>query len=165
MPGIRLEKPFAPVCETGVLELVGADEEVNTDDYGGSVSADVSRGPQPSSGLIIAAIFIATETGTGAVQDSAGKLLIFDADPNPTAGDTALTAAEHKTKIAEIEVAALDWETDANGGHAYLNQLQIPYHAVSTLYFVWFHTDSTDLNDAAGDDEVLEVNLWYLPFS
>lgn len=165
MPGIRLEKPFAPIRETGVLELVGADEEVNTDDYGGSVSADVSTGSQPSSGLIIAAMFVATEEGTGDVQDSAGRLLIFDADPNPTVGDTALVAAEHKTKIGEIEVAAADWQTDTGGGHVYYADLQIPYHAVSTLYFVWFHEDATDLNDAAGDDEVLEVNLWYVPWS
>jgi len=144
--------------ELGLTELVGINEEVNTNDYGGSV--DVEIGTQVS-GEILSFAFYATEDGSGAVQDSAGKLIILDADPEVSVGDTALAAAEWPTVLGVVTVAAADWVTDANGGCAFIYDQPIPFHAVSTLYFVWLHTDATDLNDAAGDDEQLEFNAWY----
>ena len=144
-----LSQPWDAIREGGLLELVDKDDEVNTDDYGESTSFDLP-GDQPSSGEIIAFAFYATETGTGAVQDSAGELLILDADPAVSAGDTAITAAEWQTVIGRVSVAATDWTTDANGGVAYIYDQPVPFHDVSTLYFVWLHTDATDLNDGAG---------------
>ena len=149
----------AEMKESGVLELVGKDEEVNTNDYGGSVALTI--GTDAYSGEIYEFVFIATEEGTGDVQDSAGWLLIFDADPATTAGDTSITAAERKTLVGQVEVAATDWITDANGGSAYIHSQPVSFHAVTSLYLVWFHTDATDLNDGAGDDEVLSVNCRY----
>jgi hypothetical protein len=156
-----LSQPFDPIREIGVTELVGADEEVNTSDFGGSVEVDVSPGPQPASGEFLSFCFIATETGAGAVQDSAGKLLILDADPAVAVGDTALTAAEWATVIGYVDVDAGDWVTDAGGGVAFIQDQKIPFHSLSSVYFVWFHEDAVDLNDAAGDDEILQVNAWY----
>jgi hypothetical protein len=159
-----LTMPFDKIRESGVMELVGINEQVDQNDYSGSVSFNLP-GTQPASGLLLSFAFYATEDGTGAVQDSAGELLIFDADPNPTSGDTALTAAEWVTCLGRITVNAANWTTDANGGVAYIDDHQIPFHGVQTLYFVWFHTDATSLNDGAGDDEQLEVNIWYQRYS
>ncbi|CAK0775245.1 hypothetical protein CCP3SC1AL1_770023 [Gammaproteobacteria bacterium] len=103
----------------------------------------------------------ATEDGSGAVQDSAGILYVFDADPSISSGDTAISAAARVTTIGKIAIGAGDWDTDANGGLAYVSNLPIPFHAVSTLYFSWKHLDATSLNDAAGDDEQLEFNIWW----
>jgi hypothetical protein len=149
----------AEIQESGVLELVGKNEEVNTDDYGASVALTI--GTSACSGELYEFVFIATEEGDGAVQDSAGWLLIFDADPATTAGDTSITAAERKTLIGQVEVTADDWITDANGGSAYIYDQVVSFHAVTSLYLVWFHTDDTDLNDEAGNDEVLEVEIKY----
>jgi hypothetical protein len=160
-----LSMPFDAIRETDVIELVGADEEVNTSDFGGSVEVDVSPGPQPASGEFLSFVFIATESGGGAVQDSAGKLLILDADPAVAVGDTALTAAEWATVIGYVDVDVSDWVTDANGGVAYIANQLVPFHNVENVYFVWYHEDSTDLNDGAGDDEVLQVNAWYRRYS
>ena len=80
-------------------------------------------------------------------------------------GDTALTAAEWVTVIGRVTVEAGDWTTDANGGVAFIYDNPVYFHDVSTLYFVWFHTDATDLNDAAGDDEQLEFNGLFQRFS
>ena len=148
------------IHEIGVTELVGINEEVNTNDYGASV--EVALG-STMSGELLSFMFIASETGGGGVQDSAGKLLIFDADPAISAGDTALAAAgaEHQTLIGVVSVAASDWVTDAAGGAAYIYNQPVPFHEVSTVYLAWLHTDATDLNDGAGDDEILEVNAWY----
>jgi hypothetical protein len=151
-------QPFSALLEGGLTELVGVDEEVNTNDFGGSVS--VALGGEYS-GEILSFAFYATEDGEGAVQDSAGKLIILDADPAVAVGDTALAAAEWPTVLGVVPVAASDWVTDANGGCAYICDKPIAFHALSTLYFVWLHTDSADLNDAAGDDEQLEFNFWY----
>jgi len=151
-----------PLKELGLTELVGINEEVNTNDFGGSVSVSVADGNgNPVSGEILSFAFYATEDGSGAVQDSAGQLFILDADPAISAGDTAITAAEWVTVLGRVKVAATDWTTDANGGIAYIYDNPIPFHALKTLYFAWFHTDATDLNDAAGDDEQLEFNAWY----
>lgn len=146
--------------EIGITELVGINEEVNTDDYGASVQ--VSFG-ETASGEFLAFMFVASETGSGAVHDSAGQLLIFDADPAISAGDTALVAAgaEHKTLIGIVTVAASDWQTDANGGAAFIYNVPVPFHELGSVYLAWFHTDATDLNDAEGDDELLHVNAWY----
>lgn len=146
------------MLEGGLTELVGINEEVNTSDYGGSVTVTLAAG---YSGEILNFAFYATEDDAGAIQDSAGVLYILDADPAVAAGDTAMTAAEWVTVLGKVEVEAADWDVDANGGCAYIYSPPVPFHALSSLYFVWFHTDGTDLNDAAGDDEQLEFNFWY----
>jgi hypothetical protein len=152
-------KPFDAMIEGGLTELVGKDEEVNTDDYGASVGVSLA---ETSSGEILSFAFYASEEDSGAVQDSAGKLLIFDADPSVSAGDTALAdVATWQTVIGKVSLVAGDWTTDANGGVAYVTDVPVPFHSLATLYFAWFHEDATDLNDAAGDDEVLDFNFWY----
>jgi len=60
-----------------------------------------------------------------------------------------------------MDIEASDWDTDANGGSACVKDQVVAFHAVTSLYLVWFHTDDTDLNDAAGNDEVLEVEIKY----
>lgn len=150
-------RPFQlGVFETGVTELVGKDEKVDQNDYGGSVPITVH-----GSGELLSFLFIATEEGDGAVQDSAGTLFILDADPAVSAGDTALALAEHQSVIGKVDVAAGDWSTDANGGTAFECCQPVPFHEAENLWLVWLQTDATGLNDVAGDDEVLEVNIWF----
>ena len=149
--------PFQAVTEIAVVELVGADEEVNTSDYGGSVALALGGS---YSGYIDGVCIFATEDGTGAVQDSAGVLLFLDADPATTAGDTAITNAERLTVLGQVTFYASDWQTDATGGSA-CKEPGIPFHALSNIYALWFHTDATDLNDAAGDDESAELEVRY----
>jgi hypothetical protein len=146
------------MLEGGLTELVGVDEEVNTNDYGGSVGVALGG---TYSGEILSFCFYATQDGAGAIQDSAGQLIILDADPAVASGDVAMTAAEHVTVLGRVPVAAADWHVDANGGHAYIHGVPVRFHGLSTLYFVWFHEDAVDLNDGAGDDEQLEFNFWF----
>lgn len=151
-------QPFSVMLEGGLTELVGADEQVDQNDYGGSVGVSLGG---TYSGEILSFAFYATESGSGAVQDSAGRLLILDADPSLAAGATALDAAEWVTVLGMVQVESDDWITDANGGIAYVKDTPVPFHALSTLYLVWYHEDATSLNDGAGDDEVLQCNFWY----
>lgn len=151
-------QPFDAILEGGLTELVGINEQVDQNDYSGSVGVALGG---TYSGEILSVAFYATEDGTGAVQDSAGILYVFDADPTISSGDTSMTAAERVTILGKIAIGAADWDTDTNGGLAYICNQPIPFHAVSTLYFVWKHLDATALNDAAGDDEQLEFNFWY----
>jgi len=164
---LQLSQPWDPIRETGVIELVGTDEQVDQNEFGAAASFTMP-GNQAASGKLVSFMFIATEEGTGAIQNSAGQLLIFDADPGHNVGDdgTGISGAEWKALIGVIAVAAGDWTAEDNGGFAYKQStLPIPFHAVDTLYFVWRHTDATSLNDGAGDDEVLEVNVWYERYS
>lgn len=156
-----LIQPFDGIRESGLLELIGINEQVDQNDYSGSVELDVSPGPQPCSGVIQQVAFIQTEDGSGAILSLEGDLYVFDADPNPTSGDTALTAAEWVTCIGKCSVASTDWNTDANGGFAKVIDEPIWFHGAASLYFVFKLTSATSVNSAAGDDEQLEINVWY----
>ena len=154
-----LTKPFANILEAGVTELVGINEQVDQNDYSGSVA--ISLGAQPVSGEILAFAFYATEDGSGAILQSTGKLILFDADPAVTSGDTALAAAEYPTILGVVEVGSSDWHADTAGAVAYITDTPVPFHALATLDAVWFHSAATSINSAAGDDEQLELNFWY----
>jgi len=156
-----LTSPHWQICETDLVELVGADEQVDQNDYGGSVAVTLGDGVRPCSGELLSFALFSTETGSGAVQTPAGILLILDADPATTAGDTAITAAERVTILGHVAVAATDWQSDANGGSAFVYNQPIPFHNLQTLYFLWVHEDATSLNDGAGDDEILQAKAWY----
>jgi hypothetical protein len=154
----RLTQPFESIQELGVTELIGADEQVDQNDYAASV--EVALGSLVS-GEFLQFTFYSRETGTGSVQTPAGSLFILDADPSIAAGDTAMTAAERLTVIAEIPVASADWQSDANGASVTITNTPVAFHAVDSLFFAWFHEDATSFNDGAGDDEILEFNAWY----
>ena len=158
MTGVpRLTKPYMPIVELGLTELIGINEQVDQNDDGGSVAISFDI---PTSGEILNALFVATEDGSGAVQTPAGTLLIFDANPAITAGDTALAAGTWEKLIGMITIAASDWKSDTAGAAAYVCDTPICFHDVTALYLAWLHEDATSFNDAVGDDEQLEVNLW-----
>jgi hypothetical protein len=148
-----------PILELGLTELIGADEKVDQNDYSGSVA--ITLGAQPVSGELLAFAFYSTESGSGAVLQPTGKLMLLDADPAVASGDTALTAAEHVTVLAIVDVAAGDWVADAAGAVAYIVDTPVVFHSLATIYAVWKHTLATSYNDAAGDDEQLRFNAWY----
>jgi len=159
---MSLQAPMFPPVETGVLELVGANEQVDQNEFGAAVSYDLIAA-RPMAGALLAVTLLSSEAGTGAIQTPAGQLLVFDADPGHSAGDdgSGISAAEWQGLIAAIDVQAVDWTAEDNGAFCNLRNFEpIPFHRLSTLYFVWRHTDAISLNDAAGDDEVLSVNVW-----
>jgi len=157
-----LTAPMFPPLETAVLELIGKDEAVAQNTFGAAVSYTVP-GTTPSSGFLLAFTFISSEEGTGDILTPAGQLLVFDADPGHSAGDSGsgISTAEWQTLICKIDVSSGEWITEDNAAVVNVRDFQpIPFHRVSTLYFVWRHTSATGFNDAAGDDEVLDVNVW-----
>jgi hypothetical protein len=150
--------PFAPILEGGLTELIGINEQVDQDDYSGSVEVTLLH---KGSGEILSFAFYNTEDGSGAILSPEGWLYILDADPAIASGDTAMTAAERVTVLGRVEVASGDWEADANGGMAYIYDTPVPFHELSSLFFVFKLTSATSMNSAAGDDEQLEFNFWY----
>jgi hypothetical protein len=160
-----LNKPFSAILETGVTALIGKDEQVDQNDYGASVAITLGtsdRTDEPVSGELLAFAFFSTEEGSGAVQTPDGYLVLMDADPAVSAGDTAITSAEHLTILGIVTVESGDFVlSDANGATAYIYDTPIPFHDLATLYAVWFHSSATSYNDAAGDDERLRFNCWY----
>lgn len=164
-----LSKPWDPIRETGLQTLVGVDDKVAQNDYGPTVDVTVG-GDQPASGKILAVLMYSTESSEsgGAVITEAGTLYVMDADPNTTAGDANLTAAEWGTIIAKIAVAEGDWKEESSGGKAsvaYYVDTEYPFHAVDTLYLVYYHEGATEINSAAGDQETIQCNIWYERYS
>ena len=153
-------QPLAPISELSLSTLIGPDNQVDQNDYSGSIELAIGIEDIPVSGEILSLILQTQENGTGAVLTPAGHLILFDANPGVTAGDTALTASEWGWVIGTVEITATDWVSDANGAVAF-KQVAIPFHEVTSLYAVWLHTSATSFNDAGGDNERLHLNLWY----
>lgn len=156
-----LTNPRYQIAEFGVTELIGKDEQVDQNDYSGSVAITLGDGIRPVSGEILSFMFYSTEEGTGALLAPAGTLFLLDADPAVSSGDTALAAAEHKTVLGSVTIETADWVSDTGGETCCVLDHPIPFHNLQTLYAVFKLTSATSFNDGAGDDEVLEFNAWY----
>lgn len=157
------------IIEAGLTELIDAnDAEVALDEYSKdanvTVGVDRAGSTQPINGEIQAVALYASESGTGAVMANSGKILFFDADPALSAGDAALaSAAVHQTLIAQVEVDATEWNSDALGAGWY-KEVALPFHDLSAIYFA-FRNEGAAINSAAGDDEELHINFWYRRFN
>lgn len=149
------------VWEVGSTELIDKDDRVDAQDYSASKALVISS--YKKKGEIEQIVLTTLELGSGAVRTPAGWLYIFDADPAIAAGDTALVAAgvEHLTIITKVRINSTDWDSDGSGGTATV-LTATPFHKLSNLY-VSFRPDAgaTSINDVAGDDEEMFINLWY----
>lgn len=150
----------APIRGSGLVELVGVNDQVDQNDFGASVAVTTVPLIQVSGEIVQWGLF-STVDGTGSVQTPAGTLFVFSANPAIAAGDTSITAAERLTVIGQIGVAASDWKADANGASAFIHDQPLVFPPLGTLYLAWFHEDATSFNDGAGDDEQLEGAFWY----
>jgi len=153
--GGLLSQPFESILELGLTELIGKDEAVAQNQY--SASVGVSLPQARTSGEILQVTLVSRG---GDILEPDGVLLVLDADPDVDAADTALAEAARQTVIAQILVETTDWQADANGASATIFVQPAAFHALSTLYFVWFQELATGYNSAAGDDEYLEFNAW-----
>lgn len=151
------------IVESTLTELIGADEQIDQNDFGGSVEVDLAGLAIVGgcSGEILSVMLFATEAGTGAILEPAGTLFIFDADPSISAGATSMSAAARVTVLGQVVVGANDWKADANGASVFVYNQPVPFHELDSLFLAWFHEDATSFNDGAGDDEKLEVKFWY----
>ena len=147
----------ASILEGGLTELIGINEQVNTNQYNASVGIDLAH---PANGTIIKVCLYATEDGSGTTIEESGTLVLLDADPVTATADTTITAAERITVLATFILDGGDYQNDTNGSSNCQFTREV-FHRVSTLYFLYFHEGSTQWNSAAGDDEQLEVNFWY----
>ena len=146
------------IVEGGLTELIGINEQVNTDQYNASVG--IALAGSSTAGEIIKVCLYATEDGSGTIIEESGTLLILNADPVTATADTTITAAEHITVIATFVLDGGDYQGDANG-RKNCQWTREYFHKLSTLYFLYFQEGATQWNSAAGDDEQLEVNFWY----
>ena len=118
--------------EIGVTSLVGINDQVAADKYTNTADMALSSN---LSGYLTRAALVASETGTGAILKSSGTLLFFDADPNVSAGDSALAAAgaEHKTAVLVKRVLTSDWTSCSKGGTATIVLNCTAFHHMSTV--------------------------------
>lgn len=146
--------PWRPVREVGITELIGVDEEVNTDDFGASVQVDLAE--TATSGEILS---VCLYSDGGGIQTSAGVLYVYDVDPQILSGITTTSNVTNTMVVGQKTFYASDWSADASSARACM-AIALPFHDVRYLYFAWLHTDATDLNDAGGDNERLQMNVW-----
>lgn len=148
--------------EAGLTELIDADDAAMAQNTWGK-SVAITVGATACAGYIDALVLVASG---GAVIESTGQVVFFDADPAIAAADTNITVAEAKSIIGFWDVASGDWFKEGGGtaaaavAHEMLAN-PIPFHHVTTLYAAFYNTGATTINDGAGDDEELHLNFWY----
>ena len=156
-------RQWKKTSESGILSLVAKDDAEMSISGDYSNTADIALGGT-FSGKITAFQLTSAEVGTGAVQNGTGKVFFFDADPNIVSSDVAMAAAgaEHKTVLGIVDIAAADWNSDANGAVCFKGNIDIAFHSLATIYAVYRNTDGTAVwNSDAADDETLDINVWY----
>lgn len=145
------------VFKTALVPLVGPDDaELTTGHYG--ESQEVSLSPELSGEIVQINLY-----ASGVVaEDSAGNLLVFDADPTLSHGDAFLDIQSNKMVIAAIAVAAGDWVCSYSTGYVTdLLERPIYFDPQEEIYFAWEHTDATSLNPNAGSQDTLDAYVWY----
>ncbi len=119
------------------LVIISSGDAIAQDQYSGSVAVPGISGRD-------ADILNVILTTSGAVVPiPAGTLLIFRADPNPTASDASILLTEREDLECQIPVAVADWQKDANGASTQLTFKPCRFReGLSQLFVVWFHQDA-----------------------
>lgn len=158
-----MRDPFMPILDSGLIEVIGADEQVDQNDYAGSFEFNPHQGystsNRPASGIIRGMFLVST--GGSILQPTGTMLLLRDTDPSVAAGATSITAAEWQTAFGAISVVSGSWlSADANGAIAFV-ECNVPFSELASIYCVFDYTLVTSFNSDPGDDEVLEVRFLY----
>lgn len=153
-----------PIYVTSVTELIGKDEQISATNYSASAGLtlrnNTGAATSNASGEILQ---VALYSYGGSELTNAGDLYLFDTDPAVAANATALAEAgvEHKTLIGIVPVGVGDWVSDSYGA-ATLQTVSIPFQSLTTIYASYrLATGSTQFNSSSGDDEYLDMRLWY----
>ena len=146
------------IIKKGPVELVGIDEQIDQNDLGGAVSVALSS--EGHSGEILNVTLVSTEDGSGAVQVPDCTLFVFNADPDIDPGDVAMAAASRLLEVGQVTFATGDWKSDANGA-SQTKAVALSFERVTALWFALLNASATGLNDAAGDDEQIELIFRY----
>lgn len=121
------------------LVLITSGDAIALDQFSGSVAVPGISGRDAD----LLNIILTTSATSGTIPRPAGTLFVFRADPNPTAGDAAITAGERETVECQIAVAVSDWQFDVNGASAQLTHKPCRFkEALEQLFVVWFHQDA-----------------------
>lgn len=153
-----LVRPWEPIKELGLTELIGADEQVAQNQF--SADETIALGSLMS-GEILGVLLEMHAAAAGAVINEVGYLYFFDADPGLSAADTSFSSVANAQKaIGGIAVAVADWSPAAGKYIICTKSVAIPFHVIENLYIAYFHTGATQYNSAGNDNEVLSVNAW-----
>lgn len=161
-----LTSPFAAIHQSSLVVLIGADAQIDQDDYSASVALDLvaacgAPAGKPISGEILGILLISSESGEGAVLSPNGVLFFFSADPAISAGDTAVLGADRQYLVGQVEIETTDWQADTGCASCMIHTKPIAFPAVTSLYACWHHDLTTAYNSAAGDDEALHLRIFF----
>lgn len=149
------------IIELSNIELIGVDDtEVSQNDFGDSQTLTVESDGEAMGGYIKLVTLIATTDDAGAILANAIDLYFFRADPEISAGDADLPAADAAMLIGKIEILEGDWDAWTNSAIASL-AVEFPFHtdASGRLFVAAVNRSATAFNDGGTDDEVLELTL------
>lgn len=148
------------ILESGITELIGINEQVAQNQFAASAAFAIPM-DRLRQGVIRSLGFYLNGAAVGI--SPAGELLLLDADPAVSAGDTDLSEAEWLTIFGNVPLVNADIISDGTpaGGIATYPDLYIPFCRMSIMYLVFKLTSATQFNSLAGDDESLSVGFWW----
>ena len=141
-----------PIHTTGLVTLVGKDDQIGQNEYGAAVKLDIAT----------AAGLPSRAAATGTVQKPAGTIFLFTAEPDVAPADASLAdGASWAGAWAAVTLATTDWIGDDVGAMAEILTEPIPFHAVPALWAAYLHQDATAFNAEDNDDETVHMRAWF----
>ena len=151
--GTITSTPMSALLETGVVEIIGVDEQAAQYDW--SDGTAVALGGTYSGEILNVTLIL-----SGSLSE-AGTLIIFDADPSVTLADANLATASWLLSIGKVDVAAGDWFEENAGGTGGMAHFAVPiaFHELSSLWVAFYHEGATQWNSLAADNETLDIQI------
>ncbi len=156
-----------PIHTTGLVTLVGKDDQIGQNEYGAAVQLDIATAAglpagAPLSGEVLRLVLVSRAAATGTVQKPAGTIFLFTAQPDVAPADSALAdGASWAGAWAAVALATTDWIGDDMGAMAEILTEPIPFHAVPALWAAYLHQDATAFNSDDNDDETVHMRAWF----
>ena len=126
--------------EVGLTQLIGINEAVGVNQFSATADLDLTRTAGSLSPAVPGEIqsLLLVSSAAGAPIEPTGWLFFMDADPATAAGDAALALVDRQALIAQVEIFAADWDSDATAASAY-KVVALPFHDVRYLYLSLIH--------------------------
>lgn len=156
-----------PIHATSLATLLGKNDQVGQNEYAKPVDLDLAAAAGLPSGAVLSGealrMVLVSRAGAGVdIIKPAGTVYLLTTKPTVATGDQEFEdGTAWGGAWAAVAVATTDWKGDTSGAMATILETAVPFHALSKLYALWLHGDESITNAEAGNDETIELKVWF----
>jgi len=154
-----------PIHATSLITLVANGDQINQNEYGLPRTLDLAAAaglPEGTalSGEVLRIVLVSRAAASKPIAKPAGTVYLFTAKPVSAVGDSALESGWEDVWAAAT-VTADTWKGDTAGAMATILETPVPFEALTALYAVWVHADTTAINGEEADDQTIHMRAWF----